>query len=44
MTGKVILPIIINLCYLVDIDTPAVWDYVKLLVMYDIVDMVWPEE
>jgi N-acylneuraminate cytidylyltransferase len=44
MTGKVILPIIIPLLYLVDIDTPADWEYSEWLVTQGIAGMIWPQE
>jgi CMP-N-acetylneuraminic acid synthetase len=44
MTGKVILPIIINPRYLVDIDTPADWEHAEWLVAQGVAGMVWPEE
>jgi len=44
MTGKVILPIVIALLYLVDIDTPADWDHAEWQVKHGVTDMVWPEE
>ena len=44
MTGKIILPIVIDLRYLVDIDTPADWVFAEWLVKEGVVDMVWPEE
>jgi N-acylneuraminate cytidylyltransferase len=44
MTGKVILPIVIDPRYLVDIDTPADWEYAEWLVAQGVADMVWPEE
>jgi N-acylneuraminate cytidylyltransferase len=43
MTGKVLLPIIIDLHYLVDIDTPADWQFAEWLVQQGIDEMVWPE-
>lgn len=44
MTGKVIRPIIIDPRYLVDIDTPADWEFAGWLVSQGIPGMVWPEE
>jgi CMP-N-acetylneuraminic acid synthetase len=44
MTGSVILPIIIDPRYLVDIDTPADWEHANWLVAQGVADMVWPEE
>jgi CMP-N-acetylneuraminic acid synthetase len=44
MTGKAILPIIIDPRYLVDIDTPADWEQAGWLVAQGIPDMIWPEE
>jgi CMP-N-acetylneuraminic acid synthetase len=44
MTGKVILPIMINPRYLVDIDTPADWEHAEWLVAQGVSGMVWPEE
>jgi CMP-N-acetylneuraminic acid synthetase len=44
MTGKIILPIVIDLRYLVDIDTPADWMFAEWLVKEGVEDMVWPEE
>jgi CMP-N-acetylneuraminic acid synthetase len=44
MTGKAILPIIIDPRYLVDIDTPADWEYAEWLVKQGVAEMVWPEE
>ena len=44
MTGQVILPIIIDLRYLVDIDTPADWEHAGWLVAQGVADMIWPEE
>jgi N-acylneuraminate cytidylyltransferase len=44
MTGKVILPSIIDPRYLVDIDTQADWEYAEWLVKQGVADMVWPEE
>lgn len=42
MTGRIILPIIIEPRYLVDIDTPADWEHAEWLVKQGIPDMVWP--
>jgi len=42
MTGRVILPIIIDPRYLVDIDTPADWEHAEWLVKQGVADMVWP--
>jgi N-acylneuraminate cytidylyltransferase len=44
MTGKIILPIVINPRFLVDIDTPADWEHAEWLVAQGVADMVWPEE
>jgi N-acylneuraminate cytidylyltransferase len=51
MTGKNILPLIIDPRYLVDIDTPADWEYAEWLISVKqpggaqgIPDMIWPEE
>ena len=44
MTGRVILPIIIDPRYLVDIDTPADWEHAEWLVSQGVSEMVWPEE
>jgi CMP-N-acetylneuraminic acid synthetase len=44
MTGKVILPIIVQPRYLVDIDTPADWEHAQWLVSQGVPGMVWPEE
>ena len=44
MTGKTILPLVIDTRYLVDIDTPADWEHAEWLVAQGITDMVWPEE
>jgi N-acylneuraminate cytidylyltransferase len=44
MTGKVLFPIIIDSRYLVDIDTPADWQFAERLVQQGIEGMVWPEE
>jgi N-acylneuraminate cytidylyltransferase len=44
MTGKIILPIVIDPRYLVDIDTPADWEHAEWLVAQGVADMVWPEE
>jgi N-acylneuraminate cytidylyltransferase len=44
MTGKVILPIVIDPRYLVDIDTPADWEHAEWLVAQGVQGMVWPEE
>jgi CMP-N-acetylneuraminic acid synthetase len=44
MTGRVILPIVIDPRYLVDIDTPADWAHAEWLVAQGVADMVWPEE
>ena len=44
MTGRVILPIVIDPRYLVDIDTPADWVHAEWLVAQGVADMVWPEE
>jgi CMP-N-acetylneuraminic acid synthetase len=44
MTGKVILPIIIDPRYLVDIDTQADWLHAEWLVKQGVENMVWPEE
>ena len=44
MTGMVILPIVIDPCYLVDIDTPADWEHAEWLVTQGVTDMIWPEE
>jgi N-acylneuraminate cytidylyltransferase len=44
MTGKVIRPIIIPMLYLVDIDTPADWEYSEWLVAQGIAGMIWPQE
>jgi CMP-N-acetylneuraminic acid synthetase len=43
MTGRVILPIIIDNRYLVDIDTPRDWEHAEWLVAQGVADMVWPE-
>jgi N-acylneuraminate cytidylyltransferase len=43
MTGRVILPIIIENRYLVDIDTPRDWKHAEWLVAQGVADMVWPE-
>jgi len=44
MTGRVILPVVIDPRYLVDIDTPADWEHAEWLVAQGITDMIWPEE
>jgi CMP-N-acetylneuraminic acid synthetase len=44
MTGRLILPIIIDPRYLVDIDTPADWEHAEWLVKQGVADMIWPEE
>ncbi len=44
MTGRVILPIVIDPRYLVDIDTPADWTHAEWLVDQGVANMVWPEE
>ena len=44
MTGKVILPIVIDPRYLVDIDTPADWEHAEWLVAQGVQGMLWPEE
>ena len=44
MTGKVILPLVIDPRYLVDIDTPADWEHAEWLVSQGVTNMVWPEE
>jgi CMP-N-acetylneuraminic acid synthetase len=44
MTGQVILPIVIDPRYLVDIDTPADWEYAESVVARGVEEMVWPEE
>lgn len=44
MTGRIILPIIIDPGYLVDIDTLADWEHADWLVKQGVADMVWPEE
>ena len=44
MTGKVILPIVIDPRYLVDIDTPADWKHAEWLVAQGVQGMLWPEE
>ena len=44
MTGRVILPIVIDPRYLVDIDTPADWEHAEWLVTQGVADMIWPEE
>ena len=43
MPGRVILPIIIENRYLVDIDTPNDWEHAEWLVAQGVADMVWPE-
>lgn len=44
MTGRIIFPIIIDPRYLVDIDTPADWQFAEWLISQGIKGMVWPEE
>jgi len=44
MTGKAILPILIDPRFLVDIDTPADWKHAEWLVNQGVENMVWPEE
>jgi len=44
MTGKVLMPLVIDLRYLVDIDTPADWAFAEWLVKEGVEGMVWPEE
>jgi N-acylneuraminate cytidylyltransferase len=44
MTGAVILPLVIAPRYLVDIDTPADWEFAEWLVGQGVEGMVWPEE
>lgn len=44
MTGQVLVPIVIDPRYLVDIDTPADWTFAEWLVQQGIEGMVWPEE
>jgi CMP-N-acetylneuraminic acid synthetase len=44
MTGRIILPIIIDPRFLVDIDTPADWEHAEWLVAQGVADMVWPQE
>jgi N-acylneuraminate cytidylyltransferase len=44
MTGRTLMPIIIDPRYLVDIDTPADWTFAEWLVQEGVEGMVWPEE
>ncbi|MCX7609828.1 MAG: acylneuraminate cytidylyltransferase family protein [Anaerolineales bacterium] len=44
MTGRVLYPVIIDSRYLVDIDTPADWQFAEWLVQQGIEGMVWPIE
>ncbi len=44
MTGKAILPVLIDLRYLVDIDTPADWEHAEWLVSRGVPGMVLPQE
>jgi CMP-N-acetylneuraminic acid synthetase len=44
MTGRVILPIVVDARYLVDIDTPADWEHAEWLVSQGVEGMVWPQE
>jgi CMP-N-acetylneuraminic acid synthetase len=44
MTGTCVLPVIIDLRYLVDIDTPADWEHGEWLVSQGVQGMVLPEE
>ena len=44
MTGQVVLPLVIDPRYLVDIDTPADWEYAESVVARGVDEMVWPEE
>jgi CMP-N-acetylneuraminic acid synthetase len=44
MTGAAILPLVIAPRYLVDIDTPADWEFAEWLVRQGVEGMVWPEE
>ncbi len=44
MTGKVILPIIIDSRYDVDIDTVADWEHGEWVIAQRQLDMVWPEK
>jgi len=44
MTGQVVLPLVIEPRYLVDIDTPADWEYAESVVARGVDEMVWPEE
>ena len=43
MTGKVLMPIIIDPRYLVDIDTAADWEYAEWVVRQGVPAMVWPK-
>jgi N-acylneuraminate cytidylyltransferase len=44
MTGRVILPIMIDAHYEVDLDTLADWQRGEWLVAKNELEMVWPEE
>jgi N-acylneuraminate cytidylyltransferase len=44
MTGRVILPIIIDARYEVDLDTLADWEHGEWLVAKKELEMIWPEE
>jgi CMP-N-acetylneuraminic acid synthetase len=44
MTGRIILPIVIDPRFLVDIDTPADWVHAEWLVAQGVKEMVWPQE
>jgi len=44
MSGRIILPVIIDPIYTVDLDTPAEWDHAEWLVKQGGLEMVWPME
>ena len=44
MTGRVILPLIIDFHFEVDLDTLADWERGEWLVSRGELDMVWPKE
>ncbi|MCX6038476.1 MAG: hypothetical protein NTW99_11415 [Chloroflexi bacterium] len=44
MTGQVILPLVVDVQYEVDLDTLADWQYGEWVVANHELEMVWPEE
>jgi N-acylneuraminate cytidylyltransferase len=44
MTGKVVLPLVVDVTYEVDLDTPEDWQYGEWVVTRRTLDMIWPQE